>query len=53
MIGIPGQSHAIRVSQFSTLYVDVLAEMATFLWMPLIQSEERGVGYFKYAIGNL
>lgn len=27
--------------------------MATVLWMPLIEAEERGVGYFKYFIGKL
>ncbi len=52
-MGIPGQSHAIRISELSTIYVDVVAEMATVLWMPLKEKEERGIGYFKYAIGNL
>lgn len=27
--------------------------MATVLWMPLVEAEERGVGYFKYSIGKL
>jgi len=27
--------------------------MATVLWMPLIEKEERGIGYFKYKIGDL
>lgn len=53
VIGIPGQSHAIKMSEFSTLYIDVVAPMATVLWMPLDEKEERGVGYFKYAIGGL
>lgn len=53
MIGIPGQSHAIKISEFSTVYLDISAEMATVLWMPIVEKEERGVGYFKYNIGGL
>lgn len=36
VIGIHGQNHAIRISAYSTLYVEVLADLATVLWMPLI-----------------
>lgn len=27
--------------------------MATLLWMPLSENKERGIGYYKYAIGKL
>jgi hypothetical protein len=33
--------------------LDVVAEMATILWMPINSTQERGIGYFKYAIGGL
>jgi len=33
--------------------VDVVAEMATILWMPINAKEERGIGYLKYDIGGL
>jgi hypothetical protein len=53
IIGIPGQNHAIKIESYTTLYIEVLAEMATVLWMPIHDSQERGVGYFKYSIGRL
>ena len=53
VIGIPGQSHAIKIEEFSTLYLRVKADMATMIWTPLVPAKERGVGYFKYSIGEL
>ena len=53
VIGIPGQSHAIKIEEFSSLYVKVKAEKATLVWIPLNPEKERGVGYFKYNIGNI
>jgi type 1 glutamine amidotransferase len=31
----------------------VKAELATLLWMPMNEQKERGIGYYKYAIGKL
>jgi hypothetical protein len=53
IVGIPGQSHALKISASSPLYIDVVADMATVLWMPIDPNRERGIGYFKYAIGGL
>ena len=53
VIGIPGQSHAIRIEEYSSLYVKVKAEQATLVWTPLDPERERGVGYFKYGIGDI
>jgi hypothetical protein len=35
IIGIPGQNHAIKIEAHAVLYIDVLADMATVLWMPI------------------
>lgn len=52
-IGIPGQSHAVKIDEFSTLYLKVKAPLATVVWTYLDVESEKGVGYFKYAIGGL
>lgn len=53
VIGIPGQSHAIKIEEYSSLYLKVKAEKATMVWTPLNPEKERGVGYFKYSIGDI
>jgi hypothetical protein len=52
-MGIAGRNHAIRTESQEVLFLKVKAEMATLLWMPLIEQKERGIGYYKYQIGNL
>lgn len=52
--GIDSQGHAIKITEyFGALYLEIVSEIATILWMPLIEKEERGIGYFKYKIGDL
>ena len=35
------------------MFLNVEAKQATIFWMPIIEEEERGIGYFKYEIGKL
>lgn len=53
VIGISGQNHAIRVESQEVLFLKVKLDFGSLLWMPLNEQKERGVGYYKYSIGNL
>lgn len=53
VIGISGQNHAIRLETSEVLFLKVKVGFGSLLWMPLSEQKERGIGYYKYAIGKL
>ena len=53
-IGISGQPHAIKIEEFKdAMFLQVKGNLSTILWMPMIEEEDRGMGYSNYAIGKL
>lgn len=34
-IGIPGQSHALKLEEYQTIFMQVKAKEATMTWMPM------------------
>ena len=53
-IGISGQPHAIKIEEFKdAMFLQVRGNLSTILWMPMIEEEDRGMGYTNYEIGKL
>lgn len=47
-----GQSHAVKIQKYTTVFVKVEGEFSTINWMPIDEDKERGIGYDKYGINT-
>lgn len=50
---MPDQRHAVRVSEKETTFVKIQSTHSIVRWIPIDYEADRGLGYLKYASGDL
>ena len=50
---MPGQSHAVKMSAYSSTLLKVSSPLALVRWFPINERKNRGLGYLQYKVGEL
>lgn len=50
---MPDQPHAIKITSFLPTFLRVKSPLSIIRWLPIDEIKERGLGYFKYKVGDL
>ncbi len=52
-VAMPDQPHAVKITSFLPTFLKIKSDLSIIRWLPIDEITERGLGYFKYGVGEL
>jgi hypothetical protein len=52
-VAMPDQPHAVKITSFLPTFLKIKSDLSIMRWLPIDEITERGLGYFKYSVGDL
>ena len=52
-VAMPDQPHAVKLTSFMPTFLKIKSDLSIIRWLPIDEITERGLGYFKYKVGDL